>query len=286
MTRDDEWSATIREGNYGSPPSVRVQYQVLAPPDTLFRSLEAIGWRIPPPGPRPKEAIDWSTPDPATGEAFTILPWTAQIDLITGDWPDADIDSVIGETRNALETVRSTPQLPRSTVNLLILADTQVGRLWRDRFGDEHTTKMFAVAGVDGVTTNGQAMSVLKQLSWIEVDLARTDVLDDPDARPLFSSGWVFQRPVHHLGPCGAGEQPFAMVLEHPAAALINQLSGRDDQVSFAPLKVFPPGTAHADEVPEVALVETSVPANRGPRLASTLLRRARRGYWRHEPLR
>lgn len=49
-----------------------VDYQGRRPPVALFADLEMIGWQPPVASPPPKAAIDWDTPDPATGERFTV----------------------------------------------------------------------------------------------------------------------------------------------------------------------------------------------------------------------
>jgi hypothetical protein len=58
-------------------PELRVVYDGSRPPLELFSRLAAIGWDPPVPAPPPKEAIDWSTPDPVAGTRHTIRPFTA-----------------------------------------------------------------------------------------------------------------------------------------------------------------------------------------------------------------
>jgi hypothetical protein len=47
----------------------------------LLDELARLGWSVPPPPARPASAIDWYTPDPETGERFTVRPWRAVHDV-------------------------------------------------------------------------------------------------------------------------------------------------------------------------------------------------------------
>jgi len=53
-----------------------VTYEGLAPPTELFADLELVGWSPPAPAPPPHDAIDWSRPNEATGERFTLRDYT------------------------------------------------------------------------------------------------------------------------------------------------------------------------------------------------------------------
>lgn len=74
----------------GTPELVRVELQQRAarpyvwldvsyngkhPPTALFDDLRMIGWEPPAPAPPPRSAVDWSTPDETTGEAFSIIDY-------------------------------------------------------------------------------------------------------------------------------------------------------------------------------------------------------------------
>lgn len=52
-----------------------IDFDGAQPPDQLFADLEMIGWNVAAMPPPPREAIDWSTPDPATGQRFTLSSW-------------------------------------------------------------------------------------------------------------------------------------------------------------------------------------------------------------------
>jgi hypothetical protein len=55
-----------------------VTYDGLEPPRDLFADLEMIGWAPPVLAPPPRSAIDWSTPNEATGETFTVRSWKVE----------------------------------------------------------------------------------------------------------------------------------------------------------------------------------------------------------------
>lgn len=84
---------TIRLRSRGAQTTtawLEVGYDGLEPPTGLFDDLAMVGWRPPTPEPPPKHAIDWSTPDPATGQRFTIRPWRvegARVEPPTGSGP-------------------------------------------------------------------------------------------------------------------------------------------------------------------------------------------------------
>ncbi|WP_334144787.1 hypothetical protein [Rhabdothermincola sp.] len=61
---------------------LEVAYDGLEPPSALFADLEMIGWRPPAPASPPRSAIDWSTPNPRTGERFTIRNWRVERQII------------------------------------------------------------------------------------------------------------------------------------------------------------------------------------------------------------
>ena len=61
---------TTRSGS--TTPWLEVDYRGLRPPLALFADLEMIGWTPPAIQPPPASAIDWSTPNDATGERFTV----------------------------------------------------------------------------------------------------------------------------------------------------------------------------------------------------------------------
>lgn len=61
---------------------LEVAYDGLEPPSALFADLEMIGWRPPAPASPPRSAIDWSTPNPRTGERFTIRNWRVEGQIV------------------------------------------------------------------------------------------------------------------------------------------------------------------------------------------------------------
>jgi hypothetical protein len=61
--------------------SLQLHYDGRNPPFVLLRDLASLGWSMPPPASRPASAIDWYTPDPETGQSFTVRPWRAVHDI-------------------------------------------------------------------------------------------------------------------------------------------------------------------------------------------------------------
>ena len=51
---------------------LEVSFAGLHPPVQLFDDLSMVGWTTPPIPPPPASAIDWTTPDPSTGQSFTL----------------------------------------------------------------------------------------------------------------------------------------------------------------------------------------------------------------------
>ncbi len=71
-------SAEIKTKSGTSTVWLEVGYDGHQPPHDLFADLTMIGWRVPPTPPPPRAAIDWSTPDPATGERYTVQSWRVE----------------------------------------------------------------------------------------------------------------------------------------------------------------------------------------------------------------
>jgi hypothetical protein len=75
-----------------------VTYPGLYPPTDLFADLELIGWTPPTPAPPPHEAIDWSRPNEATGQRFTLRDYTVDAAVVQpppgtaarGRWTDVE----------------------------------------------------------------------------------------------------------------------------------------------------------------------------------------------------
>jgi hypothetical protein len=60
---------------------LQLRYDGRKPPAALLDDIARLGWSVPPPPSRPASAIDWYTPDPLTGERFTVKPWRAVHDI-------------------------------------------------------------------------------------------------------------------------------------------------------------------------------------------------------------
>lgn len=77
---------------------LEVTYSGLRPPISLFDDLEMVGWTPPAIPPPPASAIDWTRPDPTTGQPFTIEDYLVEGAVVTpprgsgplGRWTDAD----------------------------------------------------------------------------------------------------------------------------------------------------------------------------------------------------
>jgi hypothetical protein len=63
---------------HSTVPEVEVLYAGTQPPMALFGHLGALGFVGLVPTPPPAEAIDWQTPDPASGRAFSVRPFAGR----------------------------------------------------------------------------------------------------------------------------------------------------------------------------------------------------------------
>lgn len=90
-----ELSMTTRAGR----PTIwlEVVYDGVRPPRALFADLAMIGFDPPTEMPPPSSAMDWSTPDPTTGRAYTIRPHRIQATIdppqgtgIKRSWTDSE----------------------------------------------------------------------------------------------------------------------------------------------------------------------------------------------------
>lgn len=62
----------------GAHHELLVSYDGRQPPLDLFSTWTSLGWHPPTPALPPRSAIDWSTPDPETGRAYSLHSWDAQ----------------------------------------------------------------------------------------------------------------------------------------------------------------------------------------------------------------
>jgi hypothetical protein len=63
---------------HATVPEVEVLYAGTQPPMALFGHLGALGFNGLVPTPPPADAIDWQTPDPASGRAFSVRPFAGR----------------------------------------------------------------------------------------------------------------------------------------------------------------------------------------------------------------
>ncbi len=77
-------------------PEVILAFNGLGVPKELFGELHGIGWSIPSMPPPPGTAIEW-TPDPQTGEDYTIKPWRVhEFKLQPASWWTPETEKTIG----------------------------------------------------------------------------------------------------------------------------------------------------------------------------------------------
>ncbi|MGI9608899.1 MAG: hypothetical protein ACR2NL_01255, partial [Acidimicrobiia bacterium] len=73
----DEVRAAMTWQSVSGPPSLKLTFNGLAEPTTLFDELTALGWTIPARPSRPSSAIEW-VPDPVAGTEYTLKPWAVR----------------------------------------------------------------------------------------------------------------------------------------------------------------------------------------------------------------
>jgi hypothetical protein len=61
----------------GPAPEIEVVYDGRTPPHELFANWADLGWTPPTPALPPRDAIDWSTPDPVHGRRYTLRSFRA-----------------------------------------------------------------------------------------------------------------------------------------------------------------------------------------------------------------
>ena len=83
--------------------ALRVDYDGRHPPLELFFVWTSLGWTSPVPASPPREAIDWSTPDPARGTNHTIRPFRATGTATLDSTSRSQADEMV---REALEAAR------------------------------------------------------------------------------------------------------------------------------------------------------------------------------------
>ncbi len=119
----------LRTRGRGSSQQVwlEVSFAGLRPPVQLLDDLSMVGWGTPPIPPPPASAIDWATPDPTTGQNFTLNDYLVEHLVIDppkgsaplGRWNDADrkihlqvVERVLARHGLELRAGEPTSQLP------------------------------------------------------------------------------------------------------------------------------------------------------------------------------
>lgn len=72
-----------------------VQYDGSRPPTALFDAWTGLGWQAPVPASPPRDAIDWSTPDPARNRNHTIRPFPATGTATLDETRRRDADALV-----------------------------------------------------------------------------------------------------------------------------------------------------------------------------------------------
>ena len=73
-------SVVLRERHTGGTRTVlEIEHDGSAPPEALLAELRAAGWAGAVPVPPPATAVDWSTPDPVTGNRYSVRPHRAVV---------------------------------------------------------------------------------------------------------------------------------------------------------------------------------------------------------------
>src|SRR4051812_26823950 len=77
MAHSDDIELAVRIVPKGANGTVRlaIDFDGAQPPNLFFADLDMIGWQVAAMPPPPREAIDWSRPDPETGQRFSLSSW-------------------------------------------------------------------------------------------------------------------------------------------------------------------------------------------------------------------
>jgi hypothetical protein len=94
----------LKSRSSGAHVWLEVTYAGLRPPIALFDDLAMVGWKPPAIPPPPASAIDWSRPDPATGQRFTLSDYVVEGATVEppagtgalGRWTPADRRAHVG----------------------------------------------------------------------------------------------------------------------------------------------------------------------------------------------
>lgn len=90
-------------GGRAGTPSLLVSYDGANEPESLWAELSSLGWTVPARPPTPAHAIDW-TPNPITGEDFTIRSWPVVEFRVTSE--NAKAGATPGFARLTLDRLR------------------------------------------------------------------------------------------------------------------------------------------------------------------------------------
>lgn len=72
-----------------------VQYDGSRPPTALFEAWTRLGWQAPVPASPPRDAIDWSTPDPSRETTHSIRPFPATGTATLDETRRRDVDALV-----------------------------------------------------------------------------------------------------------------------------------------------------------------------------------------------
>jgi hypothetical protein len=121
--------------------ALRVDYDGRHPPLELFFVWTSLGWSSPVPASPPREAIDWSTPDPTRGTSHTIRPFRATGTATLDSTSRAHADEMVREALDAarrlgceVDTPAPTPEIDLREASEPAVADTRVAATSRSVF--------------------------------------------------------------------------------------------------------------------------------------------------------
>jgi hypothetical protein len=95
-----------------------VEYDGSEPPLSVFASWAEMGWVPPTPTPPPREAIDWSTPDPHGGRRYSIRSYRAEgvaVPRPGARMGEPQVDAALAVLRDSIPRVASSLDGPRPT---------------------------------------------------------------------------------------------------------------------------------------------------------------------------
>jgi hypothetical protein len=187
----DVIATEVRVPAAAAGPEVEVIYDGRHPPHELFARWADLGWLPPTPAMPPRDAIDWSTPDEASGRRYSLRPFravgratlarrdlrptvatAAALDaaralgyLVDGDG-GALVDLTTGDGRQAADVVRLTTSQPTH-------AAAQLEALARSKGGQVSSREVIATREV---SYRGSTNTVSSRVIEMEIVIDRAEL--------------------------------------------------------------------------------------------------------------